>query len=247
MPDTITKPDFRRVGHKGAHAISPGNTIESFDAALAAGVDMIEFDILPRNPRDPTSELVLAHDGGDLTSGRPLVGLAEALAHFSASHYEGIELDVDLKLPNYEVRVAEQIRDYGLTDRVLVTSMYAESLDAVRALIPEMRVGWSVPKASRDWTQNPLTLLPALAMLTYLRTVLPGRVAERIRSGRIDCVMSHYLFATKRMKDAVEAAGGELFVWTVDDAKRIQSLIELGVDGIITNDPRLFDNLPISR
>ena len=84
-------------------------------------------------------------------------------------------------------------------------------------------------------------------MLTYLRTVLPGRVAERIRSGRIDCVMSHYLFATKRMKDAVEAAGGELFVWTVDDAKRIQSLFELGVDGIITNDPRLFDNLPISR
>ena len=37
----------RRVGHKGADMIAPGNTFESFDAALAAGVDMIEFDVLP--------------------------------------------------------------------------------------------------------------------------------------------------------------------------------------------------------
>ena len=35
-----------RVGHKGADAIVPGNTLASFDAALAAGVDMIEFDVL---------------------------------------------------------------------------------------------------------------------------------------------------------------------------------------------------------
>ncbi len=38
---------LRRVGHKGADLIAPGNTRESFDAALEAGVDMIEFDVLP--------------------------------------------------------------------------------------------------------------------------------------------------------------------------------------------------------
>ena len=38
---------LRRVGHKGADLIAPGNTFASFDAALAAGVDMIEFDVLP--------------------------------------------------------------------------------------------------------------------------------------------------------------------------------------------------------
>ena len=41
---------LRRVGHKGADLIAPGNTIASFDAALAAGVDMIEFDVLPAPP-----------------------------------------------------------------------------------------------------------------------------------------------------------------------------------------------------
>ena len=36
-------------------------------------------------------------------------------------------------------------------------------------------------------------------------------------------------------------AGGQLYVWTVDDAPRIRALEALGADGVITNDPRLFD------
>ena len=40
----------KRIGHKGADLIAPGNTLASFDAALAAGVDMVEFDVLPERP-----------------------------------------------------------------------------------------------------------------------------------------------------------------------------------------------------
>ena len=43
-------PALKRIGHKGADLIAPGNTLASFDAALAAGVDMVEFDVLPENP-----------------------------------------------------------------------------------------------------------------------------------------------------------------------------------------------------
>src|SRR6185436_12056098 len=62
MPD-MTPParTLKRIGHKGADLIAPGNTIESFDAALAAGVDMVEFDVLPED-RDGSGRLVLAHD-----------------------------------------------------------------------------------------------------------------------------------------------------------------------------------------
>ena len=41
---TLKRP--RRVGHKGAAHIEPGNTLASFDAALRHGVDMIELDVL---------------------------------------------------------------------------------------------------------------------------------------------------------------------------------------------------------
>jgi hypothetical protein len=47
---------LKRVGHKGADTVAPGNTLESFEAALAAGVDMIEFDVL----RERSGRLVLA-------------------------------------------------------------------------------------------------------------------------------------------------------------------------------------------
>jgi len=40
--------------------------------------------------------------------------------------------------------------------------------------------------------------------------------------------------------DAVHEAGGQLYVWTVDDPRRIAWLESIGVDGVITNDPRLF-------
>ena len=58
-------PVVKRVGHKGADLIAPGNTAASFDAAVEAGVDMIEFDVLPEHV-DGTGELFLAHDYEDL-------------------------------------------------------------------------------------------------------------------------------------------------------------------------------------
>jgi glycerophosphoryl diester phosphodiesterase len=45
----------------------------------------------------------------------------------------------------------------------------------------------------------------------------------------------------------VHEAGGELYVWTVDDAEAIAGLEALGVDGVITNDPRLFGPRPARR
>ncbi|MGZ6644056.1 MAG: glycerophosphodiester phosphodiesterase, partial [Solirubrobacteraceae bacterium] len=106
---------MKRVGHKGADLIAPGNTLESFDAALAAGVDMVEFDVLPEN-RDGTGRLVLAHDYSALEGRAPLT-LEEGLAHFAADAYAGVELDLDLKLPGYEERVVAALRAHGLADR----------------------------------------------------------------------------------------------------------------------------------
>ena len=96
-------PALKRIGHKGADLIAPGNTLASFDAALAAGVDMVEFDVLSEH-RDGSGRLVLAHDYDAAARGAP-VTLEEGLAHFAQDAWEGIELDVDLKTTGYELRV----------------------------------------------------------------------------------------------------------------------------------------------
>jgi glycerophosphoryl diester phosphodiesterase len=85
-----------------------------------------------------------------------------------------------------------------------------------------------------------LTAIPALAMLSGYRATLPRRVRTALREGRFDAIMAHWRVVTRALVRAVSEGGGELYVWTVDDARMIAKLTAMGVDGIITNDPRLF-------
>ena len=62
---------LRRVGHKGAAHIEPGNTLASFDAALRHGVDMIELDVLSEHT-DGSGRLLVAHDYEDMRARTPL-------------------------------------------------------------------------------------------------------------------------------------------------------------------------------
>jgi glycerophosphoryl diester phosphodiesterase len=230
---------LRRVGHKGADLIAPGNTRESFDAALAAGVDMIEFDVLPATlPADDDTPLILAHDHEHSTAGAPT--LDEGLIHLKSSAFADVELDVDLKLPGYEARVVEALRKHDLIDRTLVSSQYMRSLVKVRAIEPRLRLGWSVPRVRRDYTKSYFWLLPALSALAFMRRRLPRLAAGHLAEGRVDAVMAHHRLATPKLVQAVHDAGGELYVWTVDDAEHIRRLEEMGADAVITNDPRLF-------
>jgi glycerophosphoryl diester phosphodiesterase len=227
-------PPVKRVGHKGADLIAPGNTAESFQAALEMGVHMIEFDVLPASD----GRLVLAHDPVDAAKRDPLT-LEEGLDHFASDAYAGVELDVDLKAPGYEREVADALAERGLLDRSLISSTYIRSLDALGE-VPGVRRGWSIPRAKRDWTRSPFG--PAVyGLLLLWRKLLPKQVARLMRAGRIEAVMSHYLLVSPQLVRAVHGSGGEVYVWTVDEAKRIELLDSMGVDGVITNDPRLFE------
>src|SRR5206468_4667405 len=81
---------LRRVGHKGADLIAPGNTFASFDAALDAGVHMIEFDVLPEH-HDGRGELWLAHDyeAAKKVDPRPPT-LDEGLAHLNGETFADV-------------------------------------------------------------------------------------------------------------------------------------------------------------
>jgi glycerophosphoryl diester phosphodiesterase len=231
----------RRVGHKGADLIAPGNTVASFEAALAAGVDMIEFDVLPERP-DGTGELFLAHDYSALARGR--LTLAEGLELFRGEAYAGIELDVDLKLPGYEDRVLDALRATELLDRTLISTMEEPSLRRVRELAPQVKLGWSVPRVKRNPFRSPITAVPAYGLLQIVRRRLPGQVAAALREGRVDAIMANFHVVTPRLVQAVLDAGGEIYVWTVDDPRRIEQLRGLGVTGCISNDPRLLATAP---
>ncbi len=127
----------RRVGHKGADLIEPGNTRVSFDAALAHGVDMIELDVLPERvpgdrPGSAVGRLILAHDYEDAAARVPLT-LEEGLAHLASEPFAGIDFIIDLKLPGYEDVVVDAIgKPASRTVRFSRRSFRTASCDCAR-------------------------------------------------------------------------------------------------------------------
>ncbi len=211
---------FQRIGHGGASALAPGNTLASFDAALAVGIDMIEFDV-----RRCRGELVLAHTQLDARR-RANIALDEALAHLSAPRFTGVELNVDLKHVGVEADLLRALRDAALLERTLISSQVPAVIDRLRELDPEVRTGISVggrlARFSRRWYDWRAQVLAGLA------------------DHRWDAVMAqHRLVDSKLLREVCER-GGRLYTWTVNERQSIDALRGLGVHGITTADPRLF-------
>ena len=211
-------------------------------AALGEGVDMLELDVLPER-LDGTGRLFAAHDYADLRRLREageLLTLDEALEVLAGA---GRELNVDLKLPGYEDRVVAALRERGLAERVLVSTMERSSLRRIRALDPGLRLGWSVPRLRRNPLESKLTVAPAYAGMLALRRALPSLAARAIRQGRCDALMVHHRLVTPRLVRWVLRAGGEVYVWTVEEPGHVEALRALGVTGVIADDVGLFQPL----
>ena len=254
---------LRRVGHKGADAIIPGNTIESFVAAIEVGVDTIELDVLrPRSDFDaagdwrraaagpartrpdgqPAEPLLCAHDWGDAARRRPHT-LEEVLDAFTEPPLDRVEFDCDLKIAGREDEVVNAIRERGLLERAMTSTMELGSIRALRELEPELRVGWTYPRVTRPWDRKWWARPIVLAAGARMRRRLPAMAARRIPELGVSAIWVYHPLASAALARACRDAGAELIAWTVDDAARMRALRELGVDGICTNDPRLFAEL----
>lgn len=247
-----------KIGHKGADAIRPGNTLESFVAAVEAGVDLIEFDVLrpredfaggdgwrtaPAGPvATPGGPLLIAHDWGDVRRRQPIT-LAEALDAFSRPPLETVSFDLDLKIAGREDEVANAVRERGLTARAMVSTMESSSLLALAELAPELRRGWTLPKVRRDWSRARWGRLIVLAGSASLRARLPRIIRREAPRLGVWAVWVYHPLITSRLVASARHAGIQVVAWTVDDLPRIRELTALGVDGICTNDPRLLGAL----
>ena len=252
----MSRPLFLRIGHKGADAIAPGNTLESFHAAAEAGVDAIELDVLrPRSdfpegsdwrqaaagPAPGSGPLLIAHDWGDAARRDPLT-LEEGLDAFTRPPLDGMRFDLDLKLPGREDEVVAALRERDLIDRAMTSTMEVSSVAYLRDFAPELYRGWTVPKVSRDYSRGVLLRPVFLAGSAVLRARLPGIVRRRAPAFDVSAVWAYHRVITPQLIAAAHSVDVSLFAWTVDDPERIADLTELGVDGIVSNDPRLLSS-----
>jgi len=191
---------------------------------------------LPLEQRHP---LVIAHDWEDAERRTPLK-LTEALDAFLEPPLDRVEIDLDIKLPGREEEVVEALGERGLVERAMISTMELHTLGRILELQPALRRGWTYPKVTKDWNSKRWAKGPMLAAMVAMRHRLPGLAAQKLPQFGVEAMWVYHPLITPRLARICRLARVELIAWTVDDLPRMQKLVAMGVDGICSNDPRLF-------
>jgi glycerophosphoryl diester phosphodiesterase len=239
---------MRLVGHKGADLIARGNTVESFKAAVDAGADTIELDVIwlrdAELPPEQRAPLMVAHDWAAHAAHPPL-SLTEALDAFLEPPLDQVEIDLDIKLPGREEEFIAALKERGLIDRAMISTTEMHVLKRVLELEPNLRRGWTYPKAGRDYNRRSWAKPALQAALYGMRLQLPGLAAEKLPKFGVFAMWVYHPLVSPRLAGICKRCGVELMAWTVDDEPRMRKLVEMGVDGLVSNDPRLFAKLDL--
>jgi len=246
---------FARVGHRGASALAPENTLQALELAVELGCDMLEFDVL--DLADGTLVLAHSNDLREVSHGaargrvrsRDLEGLRrvapdlptldEALA-FCAERLPGIGLQLDLKRLGTEAATVEAVRRHSVLDRSWISTFEARSLRRLAELEPELPRSYTLPR-DRYGISKRGPLAPVVrAALGSIGASLPRRLPVLLARARAGAATLHYSIASRAAIASAHEVDAAVYVWTVDDPRLAERLVRDGVDGIITNDPRIF-------
>ena len=222
--------DVVRIGHRGAAALAPENSLAAVEAAVEHGVDAVELDVV----RASDGRLVLAH-GPSVPPDAP--SLEEGLALAARL---GVGVQMDVKEPGLEEGVAAALRRSGLLDRSFVSSFSFPTLRAFAALEPRLPRSLTYPEDRLGVTGSRALGYAVRPGLAALRALLPVRLPRFMRAAGASAVTLNWGVVTPRAIQVCHRAGVAVYVWTVNEPGLAKTLVESGVDGIITDDPRLF-------
>ena len=212
------------IGHRGAAALAPENTLEGLAAAVAAGADLVEFDVC--------AGLFLGHPGRSGHGNPPTLDQAlELLAQRGAGAH------IDLKLVGAEAEIAAAVRRHGLEEQAVVSSTSAHSLRRLAHEAPRLTRAISYPRdhygASNVRWPKPLVGASAAC----LRPAMRARLLPLLGAARAGILSLHHTLVSRSLLAAVHARRAHLLAWTVNDPEEVERLVRLGVDAIVSDDP----------
>jgi glycerophosphoryl diester phosphodiesterase len=226
-----------RIGHRGAAAVAPENTLRGLAAAVEAGVDIVELDVLAAE-----GKLVLGHSLREVPD-EPAT-FDEALAALSEA---GVGVHVDVKVRGAEEAIAAAIHRSGLADRAYVAALWPATLRSFAELAPELPRALSYPEDRAGLAGRRGLGALTVAGAAALRVVLPRRIVGMLESARATLASLHHAVVSPAVVNRCHAAGFPVLVWTVDEPGLIRRLDALGVDAIVSNDPKMLGATLASR
>jgi glycerophosphoryl diester phosphodiesterase len=224
------------------------NTMAAFQAAVDLGYRYMETDVHATHDgvlvafHDPTLERTTDAEGliGDLTYRELLsvkIGGREAIPRLSdlLSTWSEVRFNIDAKSPRAVRLLAATIDEHRAWDRVCVASFSAPQLRQLRRLL-----GPRVATAHSAVGIAALRLLPTRT----LRAFAIGRHGQAaqvpVRRGPLEIVTPSFL-------DAAHHLGKHVHVWTINAPAEMHRLLDLGVDGIVTDHIEVLRDVYRSR
>jgi len=235
------------IAHRGASAVAPANTMTAFEKAAVLGADGIEFDVhlsadgvpvvihdfavdATTDSSGRVAEMDLAQikqlDAGSYFdpafAGEHIPTLEEVLQAFGNQLLLNIELKSTSPRDNgLEQAVLTLVKQHDLGSRVLLSSFNPFSLRRAKKIAPHVRAGLLYAPD-----------LPIFLSRAWLAPLFP----HEARHPEHTMVDARYMAWARRH-------GYRVNVWTVDDPDEMRRLIDLGVDGIITNVPDVLRDI----
>jgi glycerophosphoryl diester phosphodiesterase len=211
------------IGHRGASAVAPENTMPAFAAAIAAGADGIEFDVRLSRDRLP----VIIHDD----TLQRTVGLQKQVAELTAEELRRVDV------PSLR-ELFELMAGNNLTLYLEIKESSAELAALCCQLINEFSFGDRVIVECFD-----------LAVLKYIEPSIKtaalfeariytdrNRIEKALAVGA-SVIALHHRLAKPKLVEKAKLAGLRVVVWTVDDPAWVARARTMGIEALITNNP----------
>ncbi len=232
--------------HRGGAAEAPENTWKAFAYAVSLGYHYVETDIRATLDgvavalHDPTIDRVSGQPGAvdkmtwpqlqavRLQDGREVPRLDEMLATWPE-----VRWNIDVKRREAIAPVIDAIKHAGATDRVLVAAFSARRTTRVRAALgPQLATG-----AGRA----------AIARLVAAKAVPWLSMGTRASAAQVPVRRHGLLILDAGFISACHRAGVAVHVWTIDDRDEMERVLDLGVDGVMTDRPSLLKEVLVAR
>lgn len=236
-----------KIGHRGAKAYAPENTIASFKKAVELGVDMVEFDVRITKDKYP----VVFHD----SRLRRLTNTFGRVSHLTLAEVKDLKVDetetiptlaevlevidsrvginIELKVKGSAQIVVQTLRDYKIDlSTVMVSSNHPGEVKIVKSLEPEITTAliFRSGNAINLWFFMDFAAMMILPLTKYY-------ISWVFKHSQADYLNINHRFLNKKKVDLFKRRGIKICAWTVNSPKKIEYLKNLGIDGIITNYP----------
>jgi glycerophosphoryl diester phosphodiesterase len=234
--------------HRGGTSNAPENTLPAFEHAVALGYQYLETDVhlsadgVLMAFHDPDlrrtcgvegtiAELSAAELADVRVDGRePIPTLADLLDRFADARF-----NIDCKSDDAVAELVRTVHERSLLDRVCIGAFSHARLTKLRALLgPRLLTCMSPPEVAQ------LRLVGRSTGSARRVAQVPVRAGDTGAGRRLTVV-------TPRFVRAAHRRGAAVHVWTIDDPTEMHRLLDLGVDGIMTDRPEVLRDVLVER